>query len=233
MVHTANHLATSIIAYLITATSAMKLVTYNLRYDSKPNDITVQETLDSLPDPLTEPKYYATSKEQPWSTRRVRVVENLLNKGIVIAGFQEALVRQVHDLAELFGDEWSWIGVGRDDGFQAGEFSPLFYHKRSLTLLSNDSFWLSDTPFEPSKYPGAGSFRICTAARFTLHENGKDTNFSILNTHLDDQSDDQRKLAASLLLHRARYEAVTTGGPVLVQGDFNRYPTALTKNFLT
>lgn len=42
-----------------------------------------------------------------------------------------------------------------------------------------------------------------------------------MNTHLDDQSDDQRRYGASLILYRARYEAWKTKGPVLVTGDFN------------
>lgn len=67
-----------------------------------------------------------------------------------VIGFQEALVRQVRDLAELLGSDWSWvrlnlvlipfgaihltassfkIGVGRDDGIEAGEFCPIFYRK--------------------------------------------------------------------------------------------------------
>jgi endonuclease/exonuclease/phosphatase family metal-dependent hydrolase len=47
------------------------------------------------------------------------------------------------------------------------------------------------------------------------------SSFTYLNTHLDDQSDAQRKLGASLLLTRSRYEAVKTNGPVLITGDFN------------
>lgn len=39
---------------------------------------------------------------------------------------------------------------------------------------------------------------------------------------MDDQSDDERKLAGSMLLTRARYEAVNTKAPIIVQGDFNR-----------
>src|ERR1700723_2185389 len=75
------------------------------------------------------------------------------------------------------------------------------------------------TPFEPSKYPDAGYYRICTVAHF-LHSPSMRP-FTYLNTHLDNQSDNQRKLAASLLLVRGRYEAVHTNGPVLVTGDFN------------
>ncbi|THU87178.1 hypothetical protein K435DRAFT_804546 [Dendrothele bispora CBS 962.96] len=202
---------------------AMRIATWNLRFDSIPNNITVQQSIDALPDPLEQFEFLNGFEERPWSTRRLRVAEMLLSEEIQLAGFQEALVRQVNDLAELFGDQWKWVGVGRDDGVAAGEFSPIFYKTTSLLLRSNSSFWLSNTPFEPSKFPGAGSFRICTVAQFTLTDtpSGEPKNFTILNTHLDDQSDDERRLAASLLLTRARFEAVTTGDPVLITGDFN------------
>lgn len=45
--------------------------------------------------------------------------------------------------------------------------------------------------------------------------------FVYLNTHLDDQSDDERILGASLILWRARFEA-SQNRTVLVTGDFNR-----------
>ncbi|KAF9492689.1 hypothetical protein BDN71DRAFT_1396424 [Pleurotus eryngii] len=207
--------------------ASMRVVTWNLRFDSQPNNIPVSQSLASLGDPLQQPAFFNGSNERPWSTRRLRVAEHLLSEGIVLAGFQEALVRQVNDLAELFGSEWSWIGVGRDDGVQAGEFSPIFYKRSAITLLSNDSFWTSNTPFEPSRFPGAGSFRICTVAHFTLATEDGPRNFTLLNTHMDDQSDAQRRLAASLLLTRARFEAVTTGGPVLISGDFNSPSTGV------
>ncbi|KAJ7346392.1 hypothetical protein DFH08DRAFT_213898, partial [Mycena albidolilacea] len=71
---------------------------------------------------------------------------------------------------------------------------------------------------------GAGSFRICTVVHLQL-KTGDHTNFTFLNTHIDDQSDAQRRLAASVILYRARFEAVTTNNPVLVAGDFNSPPT--------
>lgn len=90
-------------------------------------------------------------------------------------------------------------------------------------LNSWDTFWLSDTPFEPSKFPDAGSYRVCTTARFTTVQTKR--NFTILNTHLDEQSADQRALGLSLVLHRAKYEAMTTGHPVFLTGDFNSPPS--------
>ncbi|KAF8886178.1 DNase I-like protein [Infundibulicybe gibba] len=170
---------------------AMRISTYNLRFDSMPDNIT--------------PVFEGITTEQPWSTRRIRTAAHLLSEGVVIAGGPCA---QVHDLAELFGSEWAWVHrVGRDDGVEAGEFSPIFYKKSELKLISNDSFWLSNTPFEPSKFPGAGSVRICTAAHFETTATRK--RFTLLNTHLDDQSDDQRRLGC------------TTNAPVIMTGDFN------------
>ena len=113
----------------VTTASDMRISTYNLRYDSMPDNITVAETLSSLPDPLTPPTYYGAKGEQPWSTRRVKVYQHLNSAGVVLAGksfaiarvttllniqchragFQEALVRQVDDLATLFGNEWAWV----------------------------------------------------------------------------------------------------------------------------
>lgn len=205
----------------------LRIATYNLRYDSQPDNITVQQSLEVLPGPLEEPHYLARSGEQPWSTRRMKVAQHLLSENPTIIGFQEALVRQVRDLAQLLGDEWAWVGVGRDDGAEAGEFCPIFYKTTELTLVEKESFWLSHTPFEPSRFPGAGSHRVCEVVRFNAKSSlaSSPQAFTLLNTHLDDRSDIQRRLAASLLLIRARYEAYTTGGPVFVTGDFNSAAT--------
>ncbi len=114
----------------------MRLATFNLRYDVLPDNITVQQSLDaqSAVDPLQPPKYLGVHKEQPWSLRRLRVVEMLLREDIEIVGeydwlsrlysslrcdycplrgyftgFQEVLIRQVRDLEELLGKEWKWV----------------------------------------------------------------------------------------------------------------------------
>jgi len=65
--------------------------------------------------------------------------------------------------------------------------------------------------------------RICTTARFLTCAGQKQ--LTVINTHLDHVSDDQRKYGASLLLVRGRYEAATSKGPVILTGDFNSSPT--------
>lgn len=37
------------------------------------------------------------------------------------------LKRQVDDLDLLLGDEYKWIGIGRNDGKEAGEYAAIFY----------------------------------------------------------------------------------------------------------
>ncbi|KAG9014345.1 hypothetical protein FRB94_012751 [Tulasnella sp. JGI-2019a] len=211
----------------------MRLLTWNLRFDSQPDDISVTETLESLPDPLSAPEFMRRRHEQPWSARRIRVAQEIRGSGVVVIGFQEALLRQVRDLKELLGDEWDWVGVGRDDGKEGGEFGPIFYNIKHLKLEESDTFWLSDTPFKPSRYPSAGSFRIATVARLSVIPGNSisatgERAFIFINTHLDERSEGQRELGASLILHRARYEASKVqdhASAVIVVGDFNSEQT--------
>lgn len=63
----------------------MRVVSWNLRFDSQPDAIDVEDSLKSIPDPLEAPKFMGKSGEQPWSIRRIRVAQELGNN-IVIAG---------------------------------------------------------------------------------------------------------------------------------------------------
>jgi UDP-N-acetylmuramate-alanine ligase len=79
-----------------------------------------------------------------------------------IFGTQEVLVAQLHDL--LHGlDGYGSIGVGRDDGKEAGEYSAIFYNKKRIAACSDQGdFWLSPTPDKPSLGWDAACIRICT-----------------------------------------------------------------------
>ena len=62
-----------------------------------------------------------------------------------LVGMQEVLRDQISDL-EILLPQYGWIGVGRDDGQDGGEFSPIFYRKDRFTVLDSGTFWLSETP---------------------------------------------------------------------------------------
>lgn len=195
-----------------------------MRYDSQPDSLTVHDTIGSL-DPSVpddnDVSYYACYKEMPWSSRRIGIANQVQFACPDVLCVQEAKERQVNDLNELLKDEYDWEGVGRDDGLKKGEFEAIFYRKDKFRVLHAETFWLSHTPFVPSKYPGAGSVRSATVVRFI-----GELEFSVINCHLDEQSESQRRLAVSLLLYRASYEfdyysSNNKPGLIFLLGDFN------------
>ena len=67
--------------------SNIRLATWNLRYDTMPDNTSIEETLDRLPGKLEPPKRYSNvTKEYPWSERRIKVAKQLLSEDIVLAG---------------------------------------------------------------------------------------------------------------------------------------------------
>lgn len=60
-----------------------------------------------------------------------------------IFGTQEGYIRQLEDMkAALPGYEY--IGVGRNDGKEAGEHSAIFYRTDKFDLIKKGDFWLSE-----------------------------------------------------------------------------------------
>lgn len=76
----------SAMAAVQAASGPLRLATYNLRYDSKPDNISVSQSISALPSPLQAPVYLSKSGEQPWSTRRLRVAEQVLGENVTILG---------------------------------------------------------------------------------------------------------------------------------------------------
>ena len=71
----------------VTTDSSMRLSTYNLRYDSMPDNITVPQTIASLPNPITEPAAFLNiTGEVPWSTRRIKAAQRVIGEEVQILG---------------------------------------------------------------------------------------------------------------------------------------------------
>jgi endonuclease/exonuclease/phosphatase family metal-dependent hydrolase len=178
---------------------SLRLLSFNIRYDNpgdSPND---------------------------WPARRDRVAGLIRFHGTDAAGLQEVLVGQLRDLgARLPG--YAWVGVGRSDGREAGEFSPIFYRTARLELLESGTFWLSDTP-EVAGSTGwdAALPRIVTWARFRDRVN--DRSFVHFNTHFDHRGERARAESARLL--RARIDGLGGQAPVVLTGDLNAVPESM------
>lgn len=226
---TITMLTKSLIYLLVCATFALasetiRLQSWNLRFDKVKDGIPVEDTIKSLEwgIPADGGPFYENYGEETWSKRRIAIANDVVFNRADIFSVNEALKRQVDDLEYLLnkmsGQTWRHVGVGRDDGKEKGEYSAIFYNANKIHLWDSDQVWLSDTPFEPSKYPGAGSYRLATIAHMSTWGGGF---FTLINTHLDDRSDDQRKLGASLLKQIGAHEYSYSLGPVFLTGDFN------------
>lgn len=120
-------------------------------------------------------------------------------------------------------EEWAYIGVGRDDGHETGEYSPIFYRPATWQLRHWETAWLSETPHVPSKSWDADSIRIVTIGVFTHHASHQTV--LAMNTHLDDKGSRSRYEAAHIMLDKIReYRSGKYGDTisgVFVAGDFN------------
>ncbi|QPG75581.1 hypothetical protein FOA43_002938 [Brettanomyces nanus] len=199
----------------------VRFQSWNLRNDAISNDETINDTISNLNSTIpydTDVRWYSQYKEVAWSTRRIGVANEVSFNRPDLFTVNEALSRQVEDLTQLLSP-MKYVGVGRDDGDRAGEFQAIFYDPYRVELLNWDTFWMSQTPFKPSKFPGAGSTRSATVGHFRNIRTGFD--FVLINLHLDDQSDDQRRLGAAMARLRGAHEFEKHGCPVFLVGDFN------------
>ena len=106
---------------------------------------------------------------------------------------QEALPGQMDDLAEAFPD-FSFEGVGRDDGKREGEFSAVFYRLDRFEKKDGGTFWLSETPEVCSFGWDAVCRRVCSWVELADREGGQ--SLHVFNTHFDHVGVEARKNAA-------------------------------------
>jgi len=131
---------------------------------------------------------------------------------------------QHHQLQYLLSQlkAYSYIGVGRDDGKEAGEYSCIFYNKERFELIQQATFWLSPTPDSVSMGWDAACHRVCT---YGLFRSKKTKQFLwVFNTHFDHMGVTARIESAKLIT--AKITALTNqkNYPVVLTGDFNSKP---------
>lgn len=175
---------------------ALRFLTYNIRYDN-PND-----------------------GDNAWPKRRDWLAAQIGFYSPDVFGIQEGLHHQVEFLAQSL-PQYAWVGVGRDDGRQAGEYSALYYRRDRFGLLDSGTFWLSETPDQPSKGWDAALNRVCTYA--LLRDSATGRSLWVFNTHFDHMGQEARRQSAALILQKIR-EKNPDNLPVFVMGDFNSEP---------
>ena len=163
---------------------------------------------------------YPKEGKNSWTNRKPFMVNQIKFYEPDVLGVQEAMPNQMKDLDSLLTD-YSFIGVGRDDGKDEGEYSAIFYKKDELEVVESSTFWLSQTPDKVSMGWDAVCNRVCTYALF-LHKTTKEK-FWVFNTHFDHVGKEARSKSAVLILGKIKH-LNTEDYPVFLTGDFNMEP---------
>ena len=169
------------------------VATFNIRYDN-PNDA-----------PNT------------WENRKLPVSQLIRFHSFDIFGIQEGLHHQVKDLESLLPN-FAFVGTGRDDGKEKGEYSAIFYQKEKYKVEETDTFWLAPETNHPNKGWDAALPRICTWAKMV--DLGSGRSFYVFNTHFDHRGVEARNKSAALILDKMK-TINAQKLPVLLMGDFN------------
>jgi endonuclease/exonuclease/phosphatase family metal-dependent hydrolase len=166
--------------------------------------------------------------EERWTVRCPRLCAQLrfitTGHNSAFLCLQEVLHSQLLDIAKQLGPQWRHIGVGRDDGKEAGEFSPIFYRPGEWHLEWAKTAWLSPTPDVPSKGWNAALNRIVTSGLFTHHQSG--AQIIVMSTHFDHRGEEAREQSAKLILRLAANYARRDREDIstFLGGDFNSSP---------
>jgi endonuclease/exonuclease/phosphatase family metal-dependent hydrolase len=177
--------------------NAIRVMTMNVRYDNPADSINA------------------------WPNR-ASLVCNFINKEKPdILGMQEVLIQQYEALDSVLND-YSSVGVGRDNGAREGEMNPIFFRKEKFDMVRTITFWLSDTPEIPGSIGwGASLPRIVTWME--LVDKNSHQHFFFFNTHFAHDSDSARIMSSKLLLKEVG--KIAEGFPFIITGDFNMLPS--------
>jgi endonuclease/exonuclease/phosphatase family metal-dependent hydrolase len=160
---------------------------------------------------------YPKEGEHNWESRKPFFINQLKFYEPDVLGVQEAMPNQMKDMDSLLQD-YSYVGVGRDDGKDEGEYSAIFYKTEKFNVLKSNTFWLSETPEKVSMGWDAICNRVCTFALFEDKESGK--KFWVFNTHFDHVGKLARKNSAVLIVEKIK-KLNQENYPVILTGDFN------------
>jgi endonuclease/exonuclease/phosphatase family metal-dependent hydrolase len=172
---------------------SLRVMTYNIRFDNPADGV------------------------NQWDQRKEKVFALIKKYDPDVLGVQEALAHQLSDISNQAGS-YSYIGVGRDDGKNSGEFSAVLFKKERFDVVEQNTFWLSESPDVPgSKSWDAAITRIATYATMKDKQTGRQ--FVVLNTHFDHVGKEARKESARIIKEKA--SELASEMPMIITGDLN------------
>lgn len=173
----------------------LHLMTYNIRLDIK------------------------SDGENQWDKRKEVLTAQLKFYEPDVLGLQEATPGQVNYLNKQL-THYKRIGIARE-GEGKGEASCIFFNTDRLSVFTQQTFWLSETPDTISKGWDASYLRVCTYGLFKDKKTGR--RFWVFNTHLDNDGTIARVQSVKLILQKIKL-LNSKNLPVFLMGDLNSDP---------
>ena len=158
--------------------------------------------------------------ENSWTIRKDKVIQILIQYAPSIIGIQEGLLNQVQYLDSCLTN-YDYVGVGRDDGKEQGEFCAIYFDTTRYSVLNDSTFWLSETPDTISVGWDAALERICTYGLFKDRQTAEE--FWVFNTHFDHMGVRAREQSSGLILKMIK-KINRRSLPLILMGDFNSIP---------
>ena len=176
----------------------VKLMTYNIRFDTKEDGI------------------------NQWNYRKKGLIALIKKLNPDILGIQEGLPNQISYLSKQL-DAYSLIGEGRE-GENDGEYCAIYYKNKKFKLEKGETFWLSETPEIPSIGWDAALKRIATVGVFkSLNSNRK---LVVYNSHFDHIGKIAREKSVDVILNHIEGNEYLKN-ELAFMGDLNSTPNEL------
>jgi len=149
-----------------------------------------------------------------WSKRQGAFMDYLNTGDATVVCMQEVKKAQVADIQNGTSKRFNFVYYAREGGSNP-EGLGILYDKHVWNLLSQDMFWLSETPNEMSYGWGASYYRICVNLLLENRQTG--AKLDVYNVHLDHQVELARVNGMDLVLSRVAKSQY----PCFVTGDMN------------
>jgi endonuclease/exonuclease/phosphatase family metal-dependent hydrolase len=163
---------------------------------------------------------YPKEGENSWENRKDWMMGQVNFYEPDIFGVQEAMPNQMRYMDSTM-TAYNYVGVGRDDGKDEGEYSAIFYDKNKFKIITSSTFWLSQSPDQVSIGWDAVNNRVCTYALF--EEVKSKAQFWVFNTHFDHVGKEARMNSVKLIMEKIK-SLNDKNHPVVLMGDFNLEP---------
>lgn len=188
-------------------TSIIRVATYNMMFDRYDH---------LLPAPYR------------WNERIKRLVAMIEDMHADLICFQELYPKQISELLDEIGDDYVLAGPIPCQDEDPQEVNGIFIRKGRFQCQKVSTWYISETPKEPSSDPFSKEQKTVTEAHLTDWVSGKE--LVVLSTHTTFGSADSREYAAKTL---ANYiEPICKTKPVILAGDFNSFASRVDEPLL-